>query len=410
MNKDFSLKQHCHVNTNNDSDQFVGIQVTAEKVQISFPAGYELSDSEDGIRNDILNLIDILTEFKTDNSNIDFSGDNTFSLVDFPVHSYLFLIRDFLMTGHYYMKTTPISKTDIKGQIQWNKTFQNQHPYIQDDTDLIYTKFTVRNSITNDTNILSLIHQYCVHQSFSILGWLYVNFIPPAPVYKISNNEALSIINKQISKTHKDKDLQLLFSMKSVLSSQNGKTNRSISYYGVNKFHVIWENLIDRAFGITNKAEYYPHTCWLFNPGIRKNNHPLIPDSIMLLDDKCYILDAKYYRYGITGDPNHAPDSSDINKQVTYGDNIHATKPFDNAHLYNCFILPFNRNNNPFHLTKNINNVGEARCLWRETKMNYERIQCVLCDVKFLMHNYANMPHIQKEILASTIEISSRTI
>ena len=43
----------------------------------------------------------------------------------------------------------------------------------------------------------------------------------------------------------------------------------------------------------------------------------LEPDTIMLQNGKCYILDAKYYNYGISWNPNALPASSSI--EITNG-------------------------------------------------------------------------------------------
>lgn len=38
----------------------------------------------------------------------------------------------------------------------------------------------------------------------------------------------------------------------------------------------------------------------------------------------------------------------DINKQITYGEYIERTKRVPNENLYNAFIMPFNKEDNPF--------------------------------------------------------------
>ena len=68
----------------------------------------------------------------------------------------------------------------------------------------------------------------------------------------------------------------------------------------------------------------------------------------MIYNGKVYVLDAKLYSYGYSGNPDHLPNGPDINKQITYGEYIERAKGVPSANLYNAFIMPFNREDNPF--------------------------------------------------------------
>lgn len=115
---------------------------------------------------------------------------------------------------------------------------------------------------------------------------------------------------------------------------------------------------------------------------------PLEPDTVMLYNQKIYVLDAKYYRYGISGNPLHLPNSASINKQITYGEYIKKEFNMKNENLYNAFIMPFNSSNNCFNITTPIGNIGEAIGIWKENDSNFERIQGILIDIRHLMYNY----------------------
>lgn len=53
-----SIRDRCHINTNVDSDTFVGINCINGKIEICFPLGFELSGGSDKeIRKDIMLLI-----------------------------------------------------------------------------------------------------------------------------------------------------------------------------------------------------------------------------------------------------------------------------------------------------------------------------------------------------------------
>ena len=77
--------------------------------------------------------------------------------------------------------------------------------------------------------------------------------------------------------------------------------------------------------------------------------------------------------------------------------------------------MPFNREDNTFfdmgaddnpipRVTDNIRNIGEAVGDWKLDPKNYERIQGIVIDTRFLMYNYNCMPDQQKRQLAEAIE------
>lgn len=194
------------------------------------------------------------------------------------------------------------------------------------------------------------------------------------------------------------------------------KTSEKQYFFGTDFFERVWEKMIDKAFGIENKEQYFPRTRWLLDYGRQKIKTPLQPDSIMIYNDKVYVLDAKLYRFGCNPDkPDFLPNSSDINKQITYGEFIAKTKGVPADRLYNAFIMPFNSAKNGFltldangnivpGFTGNIGNVAEAIGDWKPNPQKYERVQGIVMDTRFLMYNYITMPDHQKRLLADAIE------
>ena len=43
---DDDITKHCHVNTNEDGDRFVGIKADSDNVMVYFPIGYQLPDTD----------------------------------------------------------------------------------------------------------------------------------------------------------------------------------------------------------------------------------------------------------------------------------------------------------------------------------------------------------------------------
>lgn len=66
--------------------------------------------------------------------------------------------------------------------------------------------------------------------------------------------------------------------------------------------------------------------------------------------------------------------------------------------------MPFGKHGKSFPHTDDYRLIGEAVSDWKDGVSEYEHVQGVLVDIRYLMHNYVkhNMPEIQK--LADMIE------
>lgn len=406
---DIDIKKHCHVNTNEDGDRFVGIKADSDNAIIYFPIGYELPETDAEIRTDIKHLIQVLSEFTTKDDRLlslnKFAAPQT---VDFPINAYKSVIEYyFAIGGRYYVETDPTYKTAATGSQDWPRTVRNQMPLVQrkgDVSSFIFTSFTVRSVTPNDTKLITQINRYCVYEAFKKLGWLYVPYMPEEPGPHPDVKTSIAIVQSRLGSTNDDKKRSLFQGMKDMLEYMDEKTSDKQFYFGTDDFDHVWEKLIDRAFGEHDKDKYFPRTRWLLDHGRYKEKRPLMPDTIMIYNDKYYVLDAKCYKYGWTGIPEHLPNGSSINKQITYGEYVERITSADNASLFSAFIMPYNMTKNFFELTSVVGNIGEAVGDWRANIKNYERIQGIVMDTRYLMYHYTGKPMKAKVALAECIE------
>ena len=402
---DKDIKALCHVNQYSDDNCFVGIKADSNGARVFFPFGYDLPKSDKDIRLDISRLIRILATFKENGDILKQDTKNLQETVNFPLHAYLQIVRLFLRTGRYFIETEPHFRTDIKGNVSWDRTIKNQKVLIQKNGTFAFTKLTIRSSIPDTHRKITQIHKYCVYEAFEKIGWLFIPYKPLKPLSLPDVNEAISIIKHKITSTFNDSDLELFKAMLSMLTYIDNNSFQKESYFGTYSFEYVWEQMIDRAFGIRNKEKYMPRTKWQLVHNKEHINMPLKPDSIMLYGDNIYILDAKFYRYGVSGKPDHLPSSADINKQITYAEYIEMTQN-NYKNIYNAFIMPFNSKDSLFHNVTNdsdvIKNIGEALSTWKSNSKSYERIQGIVIDTRFLMRNYLNMQeeHIRQMAMA----------
>ena len=101
------MKDRCHITTGYDGDRFVGIKADTESAEIYFPIGWNLSDDDRVLREDIITLFRILYAFMKKDRPISARKFDVPQNVDFPIHAYLKIITRFLNDGKYYVETDP---------------------------------------------------------------------------------------------------------------------------------------------------------------------------------------------------------------------------------------------------------------------------------------------------------------
>lgn len=399
-----NIRDRCHVNTNDDGDSFVGVKADTDDAIIYFPIGYQLPANDDDLRVDINNLLGVLAAFMKEDRVIEVSKFEAPRTVDFPMHAYLKVIRSFLRMGRYYIETDPQFRTDTKGKTSWPRTVREQRALVQKNGSLVFTNMTVRSVTPNANKQITQIHRFCVYEAFEKMGWLYVPFMPDKPGPHPGIKESIYILDKKLVATNDDVEQELFNAMRDMLVYIDERSSDKQYFFGTDFFENVWERMIDKAFGVEDKEQYFPRTRWLLDYGRDKEKRPLQPDTIMIYGDKCYVLDAKLYRYGWDPKPEHLPNSADINKQITYGEFIEQTRRLPNEKLYNAFIMPYNKENNLFMLNSNFGNIGEAVSDWKPNVKNYERIQGIVVDTRYLMYNYIGTSDQQKKEMAVCIE------
>ena len=407
--KKFSIRKHCHINSNSDGDTFVGVRADSNNVVIYFPIGYELPLNDDEIRVDIKNLLNILSIF-TDKSDriLHMEKNSSSQIVEFPIQAYLNIINYYLdHNGSYYTETEITYKVDKRGKTDWNRTIKTQKPMIQGKS-ILYFNQVVRISTPNRNRLITRINKYCVYESLSRIGWLYTINNPEKPDIIFEKNLFISVLNDKISSTNNDTDKALFKSMIAMIEYMDNKTTDKQFYFGTDNFEIVWEKLIDKFFGEPNKRDYFPHGKWTERYGPKKGRpaSALEPDSIMIYKDKYYVLDAKYYRYGVLPEfgISSLPQSSDINKQITYSQFVKNRKTPHGAQGFNAFIMPFNKENNKFNINSWCGNVAEAVGDWITNPETYERIQGLVVDTRYILKNYDGNHYYDKGILSLEIE------
>lgn len=386
------LKECCSV-CNFADDGFVGISFEDGLPHVSFPRGYRLSADDDGLRKDILGLIMVLQKFTNQRDGNDRIGDGQ-DPTAFPILSYQYVIKDFIARG-YYTEHEVEHRLSDRGKINWKRTIQQVQPQI-DNENVVYLNFITKRSI-NKTSILTKIHEFCVYESFSKLGWLYLStaHLPKKPTLRFNKRMFISTLNDALKNTFNSEKKLLFKSMIAIVNSLDEQSTLKEFQYGVRRFEYVWEDLVDYVFGEGNKELYFPHAKWHIVNGNRTESSALEPDTVMKYDGKFFILDAKYYKFGITRLAAHLPATSSIQKQITYGEYISTKRFAESNEIFNAFIMPYaaESGDGPLKFVS----VGTAEWIdYSPQTENYKYVLGILLDTKHIIRTYSR--HNGKEI------------
>lgn len=420
--------------TENFSVKFVGLKCTDGKLKIYFPVGYRKPADhvdEKEIRSNILNLIHILRTYGEKGENLLLG--NPFSKNPqkvFPIHAYIFIIRDFLSNGYFSIKEQHYQK-NAGGKINWGRTIKNVKPQFSDG-NVFYLDFITQKNLYSQSEMICKIHKALVYECFSKLGFLFTTFMPEKSQLKMNKALFLSVIKKVASETFNENTLILFKNMIDVLEWLDDFNEKKDFVYGTENFHVIWERMIDSIFGESDKEKFYPKVYWrlygkeksestfTFNDDEKRNS--LRPDTIMILNrgkvgQKIFVLDAKYYRYGASGNKYHLPDSSSIVKQLAYAKYIEENAKRSGAEsplpkdvreklaenedcIFNAFIMPANLEDNTNSIK--MKNIGWASADYvlpffgdgdddekSDCQKSWYKIHGILLDTKSVMEHAA---------------------
>lgn len=405
------MKKGFCVTSDEVDDYFVGVRFKGGEPEVVFPHGYKISDDEKERRKDVFRLLSLLIKF----ADKKYYGDKLNKdkdLSKFPLTSYQYIIYDFLRNGYYTEKETRYVEA-TKGKISWKRTIQKEKPQV-DGNNVIYLKYQVKTNQIKDDTLITNIHKYCVYKCLFKFGWLFFpsDILPPKPGFKIDKGAAVYILKQALKDTFNDSKKMLFQSMINVLLEEDKKNSFDDVTIGVQKFEIVWERLIDFVFGEPNKDIYFPHAKWhIIKDSSVKTTSALIPDTIMKYDNKLYVLDAKYYQYGITENPNDLPQTASIQKQITYGRYISGLEiaPEDKNEIYNAFIMPFQSDGQDNYKFEFVS-VGTVDWEdYNERVMNYQYVLGMLLDTRYIITTYSRHNNREIEHLADLIEDSLET-
>lgn len=406
-----SYSEKCFSDEVIDENCFVGIHFKDGNFDIKYPLGYRISEDEKENKKDIVNLIKVLHHYRKNDKTNSHTKNKLDKDVDFPLYAYLFVYNWYLKNGYYVPKET-IYKKGTNGKINWNSTIKMTKPSINNN-NVIYLDFIVRKTNYNENELISVINRFCVYKSYEKIGCLFFKKKPKNEKIKPNNYLYISTLTKKIAQTFNDEERELFINMKKILESECNSSNEKEYYFGTKNFNLIWEKMIDDVYGnnsVNKSPQSHPHIYWNINNSNRKNI-TLRPDTIMIhpaIQDKIFVLDAKYYKAGADLKEGNMPNGESILKQIVYAQKLeHLDKQNNTSHkIYNAFLLPYGKTENENNLVP----LGKTTEDWYDEESikekEYLQIRAIRLDTKSLMYNHSVAT---TETLSSLAELIQET-
>ncbi len=403
------LEKFCSVSDKAHVDDFVGVRTVNGRPEVKFPLGFSISSDDEQIRRDIIHLLTVLRDFtkrREGNAPLGFEKNE----IALPLFSYQYIILDYLSNGYYQEKEVQYTRSS-KGKINWKKTIQKIQPQLSGG-NVVYLESIAKTNKIKEDNLITQIHQYCVYESFLKFGWLYMlsTKLPVKPQIKFNDTLFISVLEKAYENTFNIDKKKLFRSMMNIIMHKKDERTHEVDFaFGVDRFEYVWENVIDYVFGESNKEVYFPHARWHMVGGPRGGvqSSALEPDTIIIRNDNAYILDSKYYKYGITWDVRDLPHTDSIQKQITYGEYLRSAnssvptgrkKEYDD--IYNAFVMPFDCGGTQ----EKYRFIGITTADWKESSRNYEKVVGLLIDTRHLIESYARYNLLEIDRIIKKIE------
>ena len=369
----------------NDKDDFVGFEYCNEIITIYYPQTLSIFNDNNHVLDckkdkEAIRILSIfLRSFRLADSKDQINGrlptdNDKDDVTDYPIEAYSYMISDYQRNGRYIDFETKYMRNG-NGKIDWKKTFC-QTPTIVNGKPHYLDAITKQREIVS--SIMDDIYLFCVYESVLKYGsWFYGMNDSSIPTktreLKPSLKELyIHTINTKLSETFNDDTINRLNSMLLIIRGAN--EGEGIQRMGLKSYHSVFEKLVKWGLdNIGNLGNYNPKAFWNSDSAGDDNLFPLRIDALRIENNKAYILDAKFYQ-------TSKPGASDINKQITYGENLHANHdelvknaPFYNEdEIYNIFIVPHLYAKQDNRLLSNSGFKSYSR--WRKGNHSFENV------------------------------------
>lgn len=383
-----------------NNNSFVGIRIVNDMYHLCFPIGYKVEKGNEKYYKTILRYL-YKSILLSKNINADKDNDKFNQEKTIPLNSYIYILSDYFSNGLYKYAETKYRK-DIIGNIDWKRTYKNNF-YMQDNVP-VYLDTVIRYN-KKEINIITLLQLYAVNKAIDMLSFMG-DF--NKPYSELSDNEISNniyyynnLIDTELKNTNNDKKKLLLINIKSIINDCSNSST-SVRTFGTYNYEYSFEKMIDKIFGSEEDlSKYYPTALWFLDGDkIGFESSRLREDTIWKGKDKVYIIDSKYYRYGVYNDDNLLPKTSAIHKQIVYGDYVYNKLIKDEGkeyEIYNVFVIPSNKD-------EFLEYKGYTKMKLLDDDKNYKYVYLLFINMNDLIDKYFKKEFDQIDKMINIIE------
>ena len=390
--------------------EYIGFDLESNAGRFIFPCRYIASGRENAAdagqekeqKEEAKKIISLIKRVQKEFS-LGGSGDESFQF-----YSMVWLIRDYIDNG-YYTETERVVRRGDQGRIDWKHTLRHSGIYF-DGKNLLYRDFYVQKNRLDEANLLAQIYKCCLAYSAECIGFLYNVSQTERSVFRMDSSADVGFmfyhVQKELGRTFNSYKQMLLRHLLTILKGRQGKI-RAVSLCMHDKeFEYVFEFLVNSVFGTEVVQDFYNEYCYVIGDNHNRfSASKLRPDTIMKnpmasesVEPDFYVIDAKYYNYGYTGNPRDLPQASAIAKQIGYNyylrDNYNETDE-NRKEFYSIFLLPFAKGDEYDYIEYigyATNSSSSANKMDKEDE-KMDKVAVCLVDLKMLVDVYFNVAH-----------------
>lgn len=390
--------------------EYIGFDLESNAGRFIFPCRYIASGRENAAdagqekeqKEEAKKIISLIKRVQKEFS-LGGSGDESFQF-----YSMVWLIRDYIDNG-YYTETERVVRRGDHGRIDWKHTLRHSGIYF-DGKNLLYRDFYVQKNRLDEANLLAQIYKCCLAYSAECIGFLYNVSQTERSVFRMDSSADVGFmfyhVQKELGRTFNSYKQMLLRHLLTILKGRQGKI-RAVSLCMHDKeFEYVFEFLVNSVFGTEVVQDFYNEYCYVIGDNHNRfSASKLRPDTIMKnpmasesVEPDFYVIDAKYYNYGYTGNPRDLPQASAIAKQIGYNyylrDNYNETDE-KRKEFYSIFLLPFAKGDEYDYIEYigyATNSSSSANKMDKEDK-KMDKVAVCRVDLKTLVDVYFNVAH-----------------
>lgn len=360
---------------------FVGIIIVEDYVFLVYPKYWKSIESQNRKVEKFTQILAVIDKYNKSRKLSDIGKGSPVG--SDRISNSIHILKEYLKSGLYWNEEI-ITAINGEGQIDWEKTIDENVAYLSDEIPIYLDLFT-QTSRLNETDIIRRLHASIITEIYEeihgLLGYIGLDFNFKLTNDKISDfgssNYLLHLIDREQAGQFVSDRKIMLTNMKNYIIDKFHKPTKEMQIYGSTSFNLVWEQvcsvvyknsldkdmsslglLRDEEFPLENLEGYswerFKLKNYIEKPRWIKGSQSVESQKSFVLDTltvdsktkKFRIYDAKYYKINFCQDENlklkisHQPGVADITKQYLYQLSFRNLAKANGYRFSSSFVFP----------------------------------------------------------------------